>query len=1149
MLVAVVVLAGGMDPAAGEVLGGAADEVAAAPGRVPPDAGPPEELDGLQYGDPAAGIGLIEPPEPDSFGDAQLRYPIEIPPGRLGWQPQIGLAYSSAGDNGWMGVGWDLSLDAISLPGLAADVSADSIEVDTRWGVPRYDAAKESETYLFGGEQLSPSAHRAVLLDRNQGADDRRVFTKRVEADFLRIIRHGTSPRDYWWEVHDKVGNKYFYGGAIGEDFRRTDDGGGDEGPERGHQVAEAVLADDAGNAYWWGLREKWDISSNVVTYFYDKAKDDSGVGDGSRGPKGTQLYLDRINYSGSKLRHDSTYGLTDDDGGPAPQDPLPRWGRYDVSFLRDADLGEPRRPDVTIDAGTGALEVTAQLLRRIDVTYCPGPRGAPAAGATTYPGYEECADRQLVRRYHLGYQRGAFAKTLLRSIAQAGADGGVFATHVLDYHDDVREGSTYRGFDQSGASGYRTWGTHLDNTAETILGEEHSSALGSAKTTAGDGRLFLGFNPVSPDKNVAIGGGLQLGGSDGESLLELLDINGDGLPDLVYERGGAVRYRLNRSGPGGEAAFDPQERTVAHLTDMPRNSTFSVGAGFEAYLGASIMYNHTWTWAREPSYFADVNADGRPDFVDDGEVLFNHLDGETGDISFRTESAGTEVVIVPARFGAGDDVLPDFSADEARQRSLFPLQDTVRRWVAPWSGDVRVTAPVHVAPASPDGVRVAIQRNGAEVWHASIPGGDNAIRRPGGEDGLVVEVDRGDRLYFRVQSVDDGAGDLVAWDPDIRYEGQPPRVDANGHDGNRYRASDDFTLAGRPGVFTQMPLDGRVRVAGVVRKARATTDEVRVVVLHDGAPVVTVPPIAPGFVGDVPVSAELDVRGPRLEGGDVVTDKVELRLAVDSHIDVTALSWTGEDGSGGPQMYYLSATQEDRPVITRDALGAYLIQLHPLYDIDFYAGSDLTGPQGSTVLLEDDGDEVGGETAEVELDTTVWLSPDTPLDLLPATVVLTMKRRGGLVHKEALTIPRPAVPPAPGAAAKPFDLDFDSEVTEGRRYWFDLTTTDPRLAPFVSLDVDAEPGDDDLPTAVRWPLVPVEEDQATVFPQPYRGWAYTGYNGDGERAGQPLHEGHFRFHKEDYPREEDDRPTGFDPGIGDPPAGSSTDPSFKDPI
>src|SRR5262249_23564498 len=156
------------------------------------------------------------------------------------------IQYDSARGNGWLGMGWDVAIS--------------SIEIDTRWGVPRYDTGQidpshgplETETYLLNGEQLAPVAHRGALVQRT--AD--KHFSLRVEGQFFNIIRHGNSPNTYVWEVTDKHGTRYLYGGDPVTGIDR-----------------ETVLSDPAspnGNIGRWLLREVIDTNGNAMRYRYD---------------------------------------------------------------------------------------------------------------------------------------------------------------------------------------------------------------------------------------------------------------------------------------------------------------------------------------------------------------------------------------------------------------------------------------------------------------------------------------------------------------------------------------------------------------------------------------------------------------------------------------------------------------------------------------------------------------------------------------------------------------------------------------------------------------------------------------------------------------------------------------------------------------
>src|SRR6478735_3005122 len=158
-------------------------------------------LANLKVGDPTAGVELIRPPGASSDGAAHLAYRLLVPPGRRGMQPDLTLEYNSDASNGWLGLGWNLSVSKIAI--------------DTRFGAPEYSPDKESELYALDGAELSPQGatdgpkQRALSPAARQ---PERAFVRRMEGAFSTVVRHGSSPASYSWEVTDKNGTKYFYG-------------------------------------------------------------------------------------------------------------------------------------------------------------------------------------------------------------------------------------------------------------------------------------------------------------------------------------------------------------------------------------------------------------------------------------------------------------------------------------------------------------------------------------------------------------------------------------------------------------------------------------------------------------------------------------------------------------------------------------------------------------------------------------------------------------------------------------------------------------------------------------------------------------------------------------------------------------------------
>ena len=955
----------------------------------------PTSIKDIKAADPGSGIGLVAPPQGNNTGAATLAYPIELPPGRQGLAPSLGLAYNSGDGNGWLGLGWNLSVP--------------SVTIETRWGVPRYSAAQETETYQLGPQQLTPVAHRGTLQARSA----EKVFHTRRESDFATIRRHGASPSAYWWEVIEKNGNRWFYGGT----------------PETG-QLSNAVLADGSGNVFRWALREVRDLNGNAMRYSYDTVSD-VGVAGGT--VAGRELYLRSINYTATAA---------------AP-------GPYTVTFVRDSELpGYSRRPDVQISARGGFKMVTAERLGRIDVSF----NGA------------------LVRRYDLTYAEGAFRKTLLRSVTQRGGSGAAFHTHEFAYYDDIRDGSgAYQGF-----AAPANWGTGSDGVSAGLLGRGQASALSGTEGTSVGGHLYVGFNPLAPRKQGSAGGKVGFTRSTHDGVLAMVDLNGDGLPDKVFKDGSGIRFRLNTSGPDGSADFAGSAASVPTLPDISEESSDTGSFGAEVYLVANVFVNQAFTFSEHSTYFSDVNGDGFMDLVADGRVLFNHLN-DAGVPTFTENSADT-----PVRVDSGsvdpDGLIDDFEAIYQQRVDNYPLTDTLRRWVAPFDGRVRVqgnvalvqdTSPERAAYRTADGVRVTVQHNGSELWTTTIEATDFTPKTPGGVDSVAVS--RGDRLYFRVQSIVDGAFDQVSWDPEITYLDVTPVADVNNLGAYRYRASEDFTFAGRTGIGTRMPFAGTVKLGGDLRKLGPTTDDVTVLVLRNGTTVYTTT-LAATATTTVTVDPEITVARE---------DDIQLRIKVDSPIDVSRLEWT-------PSLFYLN-TPDVSPIV--DPLGNPIIRVHPPYDVDTYPLDDLTAPQ---------------QAWTAPATGTVTVTPDLPT-VTPATtttVTFTAKRRvtggpGVLVAKRSIAIVGGVVP----------DASFPLNVTAGDQIYFDFSVPDPAVTlPGATVRVDG----DTVPSAVH------RAATQALLARPYRGWQYAGYNGNRDRALAPIVEADL-----EQPFDED---SGFDP-------------------
>ena len=255
----------------------------------------PTGISELKVADPAAGIQQIEAPSANQNGTATLSYPFEVPAGRNDIGVSAGLQYSSEGGSSFVGYGWSLPVQ--------------SIDIETRWGVPRFEDQYESESYLLMGQQLSDRLYRRTDSLARQ-AD--KQFYPMTEGGFSRIIRKGNSPKNYYWEVTGKDGTVYSYGG------------------HGGHVSDATSLTDTNGNRVKWALDRVTDVHGNFAAFHYMKS--------------GNNLYPERYTWTG--------FGETE--------------GLYSIEFNIDSIATD--RKDVTSSGRLGIMQKDKGLLRKVIV-------------------------------------------------------------------------------------------------------------------------------------------------------------------------------------------------------------------------------------------------------------------------------------------------------------------------------------------------------------------------------------------------------------------------------------------------------------------------------------------------------------------------------------------------------------------------------------------------------------------------------------------------------------------------------------------------------------------------------------------------------------------------------------------------------------
>ena len=1065
----------------------------------------PNSIKNLKSASPATGINMIAPPVATNMGDANMSYPIVVPKGRNGMQPNFAVQYSSEGGNSMMGQGWNISMH--------------SITINTKFGVPRYNG---DEVYLLNGMKLVPDPEKSGF------------YRLKAEGAFNLIQRVGTRADNYSWVITNKKGTKLYYG--ITSSARLSNP------------------RSDNNNIFQWCLEKVIDVHGNNVKYYY---RIDTAPG----AEPGRGIYLDRATYTGT--------GNLD--------------GLYSVYFTYDDD-----RPDMIVNCRSGFKMVTRLKLTSVDVVF----------------------EDVRVRRYEYKYKTGAFNKLLLMEIqtyGEVGSNGvGYFYKHDFEYYDEigydpVGNNKSLNGFSSSG-SGYNK-GKRLFN---------YNSDLGSNIGGGATVDVFSGYSPpiIGGRKDTSVGVRIGSGFDMKRGKFDLADVNGDGLVDRM----GKDSYVLNTTSHDLSSVTWGEKIPISNLgPSLDDNKSWSVTVGGSAYLfGFGMFSDYNTGGTISDRYLMDMNADYRVDIVSGSNVKFNNAqiaDGKEVKAKFEDISA---MPIGINNISADITDEPDdaeWQTDQSDWESVveeenlsekYYRDDPIRMWQAPYDGFVQISGNVSLftermeneiqfeedIKKTIDGVVVSIQKGKNVLWFRELSPSFEKIENgttvtykpkrkivtPQNVDG--VHVNKGDRIYFRVNSIYDGSYDVVEWDPVIEYVNIDTALeDENGFNLYRFKASEDFSL-----MVTDINIDashdGIIGISGDVFKKKITTDDILVKIKistpeidGNGSPTGKMLSINEVYKKKIEWN-ESDESSPVLSVNlnDISVKKgdvIKCELFADSTVDWRQISWKPvvsykriknekQNYELDPKTGEVVVDENGNPIITTIVEEVDVDDLFDIsdgslpdgYDADSHGGKqsmDFFAPvamshypiidEGPVRSLEVSGDYVGNSS----LDYTVMLFKEedpfggvvSNIENMPrgyeASLSFAVKRKNILTGKNELLVKNNCIIRNGANGPEIVGVDSDSNetafienqvnftldlagVNEGDRLYFVYTSKSSELLKYISFS-DPEIVNIDSGNSVKVKAVFCrnmnDAEEALLYGGGFRNWYYGRWNGEGKTDGE----------------------------------------------
>jgi RHS repeat-associated protein len=445
----------------------------------------------------------------------------------------------------------------------------------------------------------------------------------------------------------------------------------------------------------------------------------------------------------------------------------------------------------------------------------------------------------KIYRRYKFDYQVGEFGKSLLTGIrVDTGNSSSPLYTHRFDYQKIPRGGANNR----PAFRNPMTWGS-LQGTGAIGRGSNLSAGVSG----------FAGIGPGTCYPHV--GAGMSGSGSSDSTSEVFMDINGDGLPDVLRADGRAFLNGFS-NGNRAQGLFTSVQMTGLDPLSQSVDWSRTFAAGFHLPGEFGLNGSRTDAHSVQTKGIVDMNGDGLPDFFSGNQLRCNRFPGSTCSCAGFPGTVCTPPTATPtAPFASavswtGGDTSSFLVFSEPPQHGpgagnssfkAFPFA----RWIAPYSGTVNivgqaqrwriqtgdnppvtdpVTAYVYLRRLNPPPATGITERflwahefpAAAPVAACEMildPNNPNMQTACGPSNGSTINVRYGDQLYFIVGSAS-GVGNkrnTLLWNPTIRYTDVPcpdlanfrtcflDTEEASGGKLFSFEMSADFRLAGGP--------------------------------------------------------------------------------------------------------------------------------------------------------------------------------------------------------------------------------------------------------------------------------------------------------------------------------------------------------------